>query len=451
MHPLFNKLQIILCLLFFTTFSRADTGLANLSSVFEHALKNDSQWASRVHEYRANKESQALGASGIKPIININAQTSQNSFDSNTFGKDDYNSSSYGLTLVQPIFRLERWRDYQRGRALNNQAEANFLFEQQSFYVRVTEIYFEVLRAEENLQFRSSEKSAIKSQMTQIQYRFSAGLAADTDVQEAKAAFDLVTVQHIIAQQELDFSLEELQTLTGITLNKVTPLKADIPILPPAPGKMTEWTDIALKNNPLLNASSHAREAARRNSQAKNSAHLPTLDLVGNYQDTDRYIQTSEGELSSTSISLKLEVPLYSGGSVSASRRQAKELYFRAEEEYNFEKRQLIQNSRNLYRLVITDISRVRAQKQGIRSMKAALTAIDAGYNNGTRTILDVLNAQNTLYAVKRDYANARFDYIIDSLKLKQVAGILKEEDILNINNWLDITEEDKETSATNL
>jgi outer membrane protein len=144
--------------------------------------------------------------------------------------------------------------------------------------------------------------------------------------------------------------------------------------------------------------------------------------------------------MSSSSISLKLELPLYSGGAISASRRQAKAFYLQANDEFNFKKRELLQNTRNLYRLVNTDISRVRAQKQGIRSMEAAFIAIEAGYSNGTRTVVDVLDAQNTLYSAKYDYANARFDYIIDSLRLKQVAGILSSDDILNVNQWLKAT-----------
>ncbi|MBL4607449.1 MAG: TolC family outer membrane protein [Pseudomonadales bacterium] len=437
MHSFFTMLQLFLFVLMYSALSHANTDSEDLSSVFQHALKNDFQWASKVHAYNANKEAKALGASGIKPTVKLNAQTSQDSYDSDTFGNDSYSSTSYGATLVQPIFRLDKWRDYQKGRALERQADAEFQYEQQAFYLRVADVYFDVLRAEENLTFRKAEKSAIKSQMEQIQYRFKAGLAADTDVQEAKAAFDLITVQHIIAQQELDFSLENLHTLTGVTLSRVTPLKSIIPINAPSPASMKEWTNTALAYNPVLRAARYAKQAAQRNYQVKTSAHLPTLDLVGNYRDTDRYIQTSEGELSSTSISLKLEIPLYSGGAISASRRQAKELYLQASEEFNFKNRELLQNTRNLYRLVSTDISRVHAQKQGIRSMDAALTAIEAGYSSGTRTILDVLNAQNTLYSAKRDYANARFDYILDSLRLKQVAGILSDEELLNINNWL--------------
>ena len=440
MNSSLNKIQLIFCLLIYAAASHANSNTSDLSAVFEHALKNDFQWASKIHAYSANKESKALGASGLKPNIKVNAQTARDSFDSDTFGNDNYNSTTYGASLVQPIFRLDKWREYQKGQALYKQANAEFQFEQQAFYLRVTEVYFDTLRAEDSLRFRDAEKSAIKSQLEQIQYRFKAGLAADTDVQEAKAAFDLITVQYIIAQQEMDLALENLHTLTGLILNSVSPLKTDIPINAPSPTSLKEWTDVALINNPVVRAASHAKDAAQRSYQAKASAHLPTLDLVGNYRDTDRYIQTSEGEMSSNSISLKLELPLYSGGAISASRRQAKGIYLQATDEFNFKKRELLQNTRNLYRLVNTDISRVHAQKQGIRSMEAALVAIEAGYNSGTRTILDVLNAQNTLYSAKHDYANARFDYILDSLRLKQVAGILSKEDILNINQWLKVT-----------
>jgi outer membrane protein len=439
MNSLLNKVRLILFFLMYATASHASSNTADLSSVFKHALKNDFQWAAKIHAYRANKESKALGASGLKPNIKLNAQSSRDSFDSDTFGNDSYSSTTYGASLVQPIFSLDKWRDYQKGRALDKQADAEFQFEQQTFYIRVAEVYFDTLRAEEGLRFRQAEKSAIKSQLEQIQYRFKAGLAADTDVQEAKAAFDLITVQHIVAQQELDFALENLHTLTGLLLSKVRPLKSDIPIIPPSPISLKEWTNVALINNPVVSAASYAQDAAQRSYQAKTSAHLPTLDLVGNYRDTDRYIQTSEGEMSSSSISLKFELPLYSGGAISASRRQAKEIYLQATDEFNFKKRELLQNTRNLYRLVNTDISRVHAQKQGIRSVEAALIAVEAGYSSGTRTIVDVLNTQNTLYSAKHDYANARFDYILDSLRLKQVAGILSDEDILNVNQWLSL------------
>ena len=448
----------------------------DLLTVLQQALENDPQWAAKIHDYKSSKEIVKKTSSGIKPTVSLNAQSSQDSYESDVFGEDDYNSTRFGATLVQPVLRLERWHTYRKGKAVDKQIDADYRFEEQEFYLRVTRVYLDVLRAEENLKFRLAEKSAIKRQLAQTEQRFKAGIIADTDVQEARAAFDISSVQYIIARQDQDLALENLNTLTWSYSSNVTPLKVEIPIVVPVPEKaeisneepaaeisempnenpeeipesdyMQAWTDIALAKNFQIISTRFAKKAAQKEYKAKRAAHYPTLDFVGNYQDTDRFVQTGEGELQSSSISLKLDVPLYKGGEVGASRRQAQQLYLQSSKEYVFIKRETIQNTRNLYRVVETDVARVLAQKQSIRSAEAALTGTEAGYKAGTRTLVDVLLGQQALYGAKRDYANARFDYIFDLLLLKQIAGVLSKDDILEINNWLDSpTQVDKEES----
>lgn len=434
-----GKIFIASATLAFSSFTSLNVYSQDLLTVLKQAQKSDAQWAATVHGYQANKELFKKSAAGIKPTLLVSAETSQETLDSETvaFSDEDYDATRYNVTLVQPLFRMDRWFDYQKGKALDRQVVADFKFNQQEFYIRVLTVYLEVLRAEENLRFRLAEKSAIKRQLDQTELRYKAQLIAETDVQEAKAAFDIASVQHIIAQQDLDLALEILNTLTGSNSTTVTPLKAEFPIQKPTPNKLKAWRELALNNNPQLQSARHAQEVARKEHQAKAAAHLPTLDLVGNYQDTDRYVQTSEGELTSSSLSIKLEVPLYNGGATGASRRNAKALYQKTEDEFEFTKREVLQNTNNLYRVVHTDVSRVMAQKQSARSAEVALNATQAGYKAGTRTIVDVLAAQQALYGVKRDYANARFDYIFDLLLLKQIAGTLSEKDFHEINSWL--------------
>lgn len=408
----------------------------SLVDVLHMAEKNDYQWMAVKHGYQSNKELLNKAAAGIKPTLTLNAEVSQETLSSNDYGNDDYDSHRYSATLVQPVFRLERWHAYKKSRALDRQVDADFKSAQQAFYMRVVGIYFDVLRAEENVKFRLAEKSAIEQQLIQTEQRFKADLIASTDVEEARAAFDISSVQHILALQDKDIALENLSTLVGLEITMLSGLAMDAPVDRPA--DLQGWIDRALKNSPQLISSSYIKNAAEEEFKSRRAAHYPTLDLVGAYQNSDRYIQTSEGGLKSSSLSLKLAVPLYAGGGVSASRRQSQQLYLQSRNEFEYKKRETLQNASNIYRIVNTDVSRVLAQKQSIRSLKSALNATQAGYKAGTRTIVDVLTAQQALYGVQRDYANARFDYVLDLLKLKQVAGSLEERDILEVNGWLE-------------
>ncbi len=418
----------------------------NLATALEQAIQNDPQWAATRHGYQANKEAIHFASAGLKPSAKITGSIARNASDSDPSSRlgsfafdDNYNSSGLGATISQPLLRLDKWHSYQKGKATDKQFDAAFNAEQQAFYLRVVKAYLDVLRAEENQQFRDAEKSAIKRQLEQTEQRFNVGLIANTDVQEAKAAFDISSVQNIIAEQDLALTLQNLETLTGSAMESVAPLKSNVPIAPPQPIDVKQWTESALATNPELIAARHAKDAALAEYKSKKSAHLPTLDLVGSYQDNHTTNNASAGSSEASSISINLEIPLYTGGITSAARRQAKQLQFQAEDNYNLKKREIIRNTSNLYRVVNTDVSRVLAQRQSIRSAQAALEATEAGYDAGTRTIVDVLSAQQALYGAKRDYANARYDYVFDLLQLKQTAGTLDSEDITEINSWLAI------------
>lgn len=410
----------------------------NLSTTLQHAIANDPQWAAKVHAHAANREIRPLASAGLKPTLKLNAQSSREHYESDTFGTDSYDLTTYGANLVQPLFRLDRWYSYKKGTLISQQKDAEFIQAQLDFYMRVVDVYFGVLSAEENRRFRRAEKSAIQQQLKQTEQRFNVGLVAEADVQEARAAFDISSVQFILAEQALDLALESLNTLTGMPVETIAPLKSDIPMALPLPNDVTSWKTMALDHNPQLKAALLNKGAARRDFQAKTAAHLPSVDLFGNYQNSDRYIPTTQGEMESNSVGIKVEMPLYAGGAVSASRRQSKQVSLQAEDEFQFIERDIIQKTNNLYRVVSSDVARVAAQKQSIRSATAAYEASKIGYKTGTRTIVDLLTAQQALFSVKRDYANARFEYIFDSLKLKQIAGVLSEKDINDVNNWLE-------------
>lgn len=409
----------------------------DLNAVLQAAQHNDPQWLSKIHAHRASKEIKALARAAIKPSLKLTAQDSHEHYDSDTFGSDRYSQQIYGATVLQPLFRPDRWYNYQKASLINQQKDAEFSQAQLDFYMRVVEVYFDVLRAKENLRFRLAEKQAIQQQLEQTEHRFSVGLVAETDVQEARAAFDLGSVEHILAEQNVSQAIDVLDTLTGSQTQTVRPLQTDIPVIAPVPNEFTYWKNLALAKNPLLHAAQFNRKAAHKDYQAKTAAHLPSLDLYGSYQNNDRYIPTTPGEMTSDSIGIKLEMPLYAGGALSAARRQSRELSFQARDDLQLTHRQIVQKARTALSAVNSDVARVTAQQQSIRSATAAYEATKTGYKTGSRTLVDLLGAQQALFRVKRDHANARYDYIFDSLRLKEVAGILSEKDLHEVNSWL--------------
>lgn len=409
----------------------------DLNAVLHAARQNDPQWLSKIHAYRASKEIKNLASAAIKPSVKLTAQGSREHYDSDTFGSDSYSQHSYGASVLQPLFRADRWYNYKKASFIVKQKEAEFTQAQLDFYMRVVGTYFDVLRANENLRFRLAEKQAIQQQLEQTEHRFAVGLVAEADVQEARAAFDLASVEHILADQSRNQALDALVTLTGSQATDVKPLQKDIPVVAPVPNEFVPWKTLALSHNPTLQAALLNQKAATKDFQAKTAAHLPSVDLYGSYQNNDRYIPTTPGEMTNNSIGIRMELPLYSGGSLSAARRQSRELSLQAGDDVQFVERQIVQNTRTVLSAVNSDVARVTAQQQSIRSATAAYEASKIGYKTGTRTLVDLLTAQQALFRAKRDYANARFDYIFDSLRLKQIAGVLREDDVKQINSWL--------------
>lgn len=416
----------------------------DLKEAFDLADKNDPQWSSVKHNYEAQKENYYQAKSNLLPRLSVGAEFSERR---NEYEGSDPNSSEqqvYSASISQPLFRLDSWYAFKSVKATDQLVDADYEAEQQNFLIRVLDAYLNVLRANETLAFSKAEESAIARQKDQTEQRYQVGLIAKTDVHEAQAAYDIAVVQRIVAERDLDLSLKNLETLTGSSIESVKELDESFPIDMPKPNNIQEWVDMALKNNKSLIAASFNEEAAMNEYEARRAQHYPTLELVGTYQQTETDAVTNVGGItgetpdSETSvIALQLDIPLYTGGNTSSLRRQAKSLYYKAQDDKRFTERDVAKNTSNLVRVVQTNVAEVNAQQQSIRSAQSALDATQAGYEAGTRTIVDVLNAQRTLYQAKRNYADARFNYILNSLQLKQLAGILTTGDLLSINQWL--------------
>ncbi len=436
----------------------------SLSDIYQLALKNDSQLKAESAQYKAQKEQQYIALAPLLPQVNASyrvqnqdSTTARESinFSSNgslatvdTITKTDNKIDGYELRVNQTIFDLSTWFSFAAGKKLSQQAEAIFTANQQNLIVRVVEIYLEVLRSKDNLAASKAQERAFIKQLEQSQQRFEVGLVAVTDVFEASAAKDLAEVNRIIDQNKVSVALERLSVLTGQPHNQLHILKDDFEVSLPNPIDRSQWVEFALKNNSYLRASQAAEEAARQNSRASIAKHSPTVrgtysysdyDLTGNLSRTPPTgFDTAPDQIEETeSWIIELSVPLSSGGAISANRRKAAQEFNVARQERINMTRNTIANTRSLHMTVVSDVSRVEARKKSIISSKSALDATQAGYEVGTRNVVDVLNAQNALFAAERDFANSRYDYIANLLRLKEQAGLLTPDDIFSLDSHL--------------
>jgi outer membrane protein len=267
------------------------------------------------------------------------------------------------------------------------------------------------------------------------------GLTAITEVHEAQAAFDSARAATLEARGNLGINYEALEVLTGKPEDRIAPLSAKFPVVNPAPANRADWVEFSLKNNYILKASRLQAEASLQNAKAYKAGHLPTVGASLGYSDTETD-GTLEGSpidrtTDGSTISIRMDVPIYAGGATSGRSRQAYAQYTEAQELYNSTQRSVIQNTRALHLSVETDVAAVQARKQAIVSNQSALEATQSGYEVGTRNLVEVLLAQRNLYQARRDYSNALYDYVIDTIKLREVAGMLTPADVQEIDKWL--------------
>lgn len=413
-----------------------------LSSTLEQAQIHDPQWSAIKHGYEANQETINLTRAGLLPKINGQVTTATVSSEPKGYPSSDYNSRSWGVSLSQPLFSMESWHTYQAGKATQNQTVSELRAAEQEFLLRVVNTYFELLRAQVQLDTRKAEESAISRQLEQTKQRFQVGLVPKTDVQEAQSAHDLSVVGRIGAEAAVQVAKRNLGSLANTPVDSIKNLQSETPIVPPQPADQDAWIKRALENNPALQSAVSAEQSASEAYKSKRAGHLPTVNLVGSHGFSSG-VQRALADFgmpdtTQTSIGLELNIPIYNGGYVSAGRRQALNQYYQAKDQVQYSRQNTDLNTANLYLLVTTHVQRVSAYAQSIRSAESALVATQAGYDAGTRTIVDVLAVQKTVYSARSDYANARYDYVIDSMRLKQAAGVLSNQDVLALNAWLE-------------
>lgn len=413
----------------------------DLADAYAKARQNDPNWSAARNNYEAEQQTVNIGRGGLLPTLGVSGSYSQNSFTPDTGSSTDFKSTQLAAKLTQPLFRADAWNSYQRSKAVSSQAEAAFRSQEQQLALRVAQAYFSVLSAQESLAYAQSEEAAFARQLDQAQQRFDVGLIAITDVLEARAAFDGARAGRIATEASLNTAQENLSAIIGESPDRLAPLKPDAPLVKPTPADPDAWAKLAKERNPDLAAAQQSYQTARAVTRETRSGYLPTVDLFASYSDVNRdstnfAINSQNG--TTTSYGVEANWALFSGGRTYAASKQASYREAAAQDQLTATERSVVNNARTAFLNVSADSYRVEARKQAVTSNESSLAAVQAGYEVGTRNIVDVLLTQRNLYAAKRDYANARYDYVINSLRLKSASGQLSEVDIKELNNWLD-------------
>lgn len=420
----------------------------DLVTVYQEAAANNADLAAARADYQARSEVVPQARAGLLPNLSAGANLSdtRTQVDSPAFSSSR-SGVVYQANLSQPLFRADRWFQLQAAEATNEQAALELSATEQNLILQSAESYFAVLRAQDNLASTKAEEAAFKRQLDQANERFDVGLSDKTDVLEAQAGFDTARANRIIAQRQVEDAFQALITLTNRDFSALEGIEHSLPILAPTPNDAKAWVDTAAAQNLNLQASNYAVEAAEETLRQRKSGHAPTLDAVASYQKGDNdslgfsnnaaSVSRFSGDVEQRSIGLQLNIPLYSGGLTSSQARESYQRLNQSEQLRESLRRQVVQNTRNLHRAVNTDVETVQARKQSIISNQSALEATEIGYQVGTRNIVDVLDAQRQLYSSVRNYNNARYDYILNNLRLKQAAGTLSPDDLTALEQYL--------------
>lgn len=416
----------------------------NLMDVFNMSLKSDPQLLAEAASLQATNELDDQAFANFLPQVDLSANDSKVWLDrsANTFsGNADYNTHGYTLSLVQPLYRQQNYIIKDQANIAIEGATASYAVAEQALIVRVAERYFEVLGTEDDLTFALAEKEAIAKQLEQTQQRFDVGMATITDVTESQAAYDIANASVIAAQNALANSKESLRETAGQYLEDLAVLQTDSPLVSPEPADINRWSETALAQNPALVVASSNVDNAQQNIKLQKSGHYPTLDLVAqkSYTSQSDSVGFTSGysKLDQKTLGLQFNLPIYAGGSVVSKTRQATYQLDQAMQNEEEQRRAVTRLTRESYNGVLSGISRVKALKQAVVSSEKALESTEAGYEVGTRTTVDVLNVRRNLFSARRDYARSRYNYILDTLRLKQAAGIVTVADLQQVNQWL--------------
>ena len=444
--PLLLKL-IVLCV-FLPAGLQAQEKKLNLLDIYHQALAHDPVLASALSSNKAAQEIIEQGKALYRPTVNFSAGITGtrssiefNNISSNfprVAGTATFEGYNYGLEARQPIYRQQNLVQMDQSYAQVSIADKQYHLSQQNLILRTTQAYFNVLIAQDKIELIKAQKTSILSQLEQAKITFEVGTATITDVNEAQARFDLVVAQEIAALNEYQIAQHEIEQITGELPTALATVKSDIQVNS-LNQSMQNLLDVALQNNLNIAIQQDTLKLAEQDVAFNKAAHMPTLDAVANYNNAyaNGGLNGFGTEFSSASIGLQLQIPLYQGGAISSRVRQALLNQQKAKDDVDIARRQTDLETQRAFLNLSSSVAQIKALEQALISSQSQLDSTKLGYEVGVRISVDVLNAQQQLFSAKRDLLQARYNYLVNIIRLKSATGLVAEVDLQDINQQL--------------
>lgn len=413
----------------------------DLLQAYREAQEYDSQFASARATREANLEKTAQGRAGLLPQVGITGSASKVEGESSQSGRSNdisYNATSLQLQLQQPLYRPATLAAYEQSKLQVAASETQFEQARADLALRVAQAYFDVLTAQDALVFIQAQKVAITEQLESAKRNFEVGTATITDTHEAQARFDLAMAQEIAALNDLEVKRNLLAQITGKLPGELNGLRAGIRLNPPEPQNIRQWVETAETSHFSVVAQGFIAESAKLDIERSRSGHKPTIDAVASYGQNKGLAFAPQLTITTASVGVQFNLPVYAGGSTSSLIRQAIAAEEKARADLDSARRNAAQSARTAFLGVQNGLSQVRALEAAETSSRSALDSNRLGYEVGVRINIDVLNAQQQLYSTRRDLAKARYDTVVHGLRLKAAVGTLSEADLAELNGLLE-------------
>ena len=447
----------LIAVLIASAFVSLNAQAADLIQVYQQALANDAVYASARASQAVGRERIPQGKAGLLPTVGLSGNYTRNDRNTSPFnegstvtlpngttavvgsGGSALNSNQYTLALSQPLFRWDRWQSYEQSKLQQSIAEAQFAQAQQDLITRVSQAYFDVLAAQDTLESTRAQKTATTEQLASAKRNFEVGTQTITDTHEAQAAYDLVVAQEFAGINDLENKKSALQAIIGTAPASLATLKPGVALASPQPALIGPWVSSAENQNYGVVVSQLSLEVAKREIGRQRSGHYPTLDLVASSTHTKvgGRSMTESGSSTNNAVGVQWSVPIFSGFAVTSRVRESIALEDKARNDLEATRRNAAQSARQSYLGVNSGLAQVKALEAAEISSQSALESNKLGYQVGVRINIDVLNAQRQLYSTRRDLSRARYDTIMNGLRLKAASGSLREEDLVPVNNLL--------------
>ncbi|MBK5439927.1 TolC family outer membrane protein [Pseudomonas sp. TH32] len=411
-----------------------------LLDAYDLALRNDPTFQAAIQEREAGEENRIIGRAGLLPNLSWSYNNSRNESEvtqstavGNVTSDRDYRSYASTLTLQQPLLDYEAYARYRQGAAQALFADERFRSKSQELAVRVLSAYSQALLAQERIELSRAQKRAYAERLQLNERLLKGGEGTRTDVLETQARLSLAQAEEIESQDTQDAALRELEAIVGqpLQIDELAPLTRQFEIPPLEPNRFETWREMAMANNPELKSQHHALDVAEYEVERKRAGHMPKVSLYASSRQTSSDSESSYNQKYDTnSVGIQVSLPLFAGGSVSASTRQAANQLSQAQYELDAQTARTLIELRKQFNLNTSGAAKVRAYEMAVSSATALVTATKKSVAGGERVNLDVLDAEQQLFTARRDLADARHAYLLARIQLKYFAGLLNEQDL---------------------